>query len=116
MTANLINILLLLVAAMGGWLFWSWRKQEEYAKRHILHLCKGESLQFLDLSRVKGKPVWNRGLAWQAEFSFGFSSDGETRYEGTIYMVNLKCVSKELPVYRVPQEPSPEPERGYNQW
>lgn len=101
MTEALWNIILLLIAAMGGWLFWSWRKQEEYAKRHILQLCKRESLQFLDVARAHGKFGWYHGLVWKAEFTFGFSSDGETRYEGIIYMTNLKCATYSLPPYRI---------------
>ena len=106
MTDALQYVILLLIACLGAWLFWSWRKQEEFAKRQIQHICKQASLQFLDVARHSGKVSFKHGLQWQAEFVFGFSSDGETRYEGVVTLLNFHLKDYQLPPHRLPPEES----------
>ncbi|MCC5856275.1 MAG: DUF3301 domain-containing protein [Idiomarina sp.] len=101
---DLWNILILLGLFIFAASFWNWRRQDEQARLHALALCKHHKLQFLDIARIKGFPTLTGGPGWQATFQFGFSSDGESRYEGTLLMRNLRLVDVELPVYRTAQD------------
>ncbi|WP_113906209.1 DUF3301 domain-containing protein [Aliidiomarina celeris] len=105
MVFELLNVLWLLCAATAGALFWNWRRQDEWARKYAAHVCKKNDLQLLDVARQTGRFRYQKGWAWQAEFSFGFSSDGESRYEGTLTLRNLHLAGVQLPPHRW-QEPA----------
>lgn len=102
---NLTDLVLLLLLLVVVVLFWNWRRQEEQARHHAQRVCQQHELQLLDLARQSGRLVLHRGPAWRAEFSFGFSSDGETRYEGVLTLHNLQLADVALPAHRVNAPP-----------
>lgn len=104
---DLSTIALLALVALVALIFWQLRQQDEFAHAHAVRYCKQEGLQLLDIARVRSRPVWaRRGPAWQADFMLGFSSDGQSRYEGTLRMLNLHLQRVDLPVFREPTSPT----------
>jgi len=105
---NLFDLVLLFsfLAICGS--FWQWRQQDEAARNYAQQLCKRHELQLLDIARKTGRPSWQKGPGWLAEFQFGFSSDGEMRYEGSIDLFNLRLKESYIPPHRTPTE-LPEP-------
>lgn len=100
---DLSSVVLLALVALVALLFWQRRQQDEYAHAHAMRYCKQEQLQLLDIARIQGRLIWTRrGPAWQADFILGFSSDGQSRYEGTLRMLNLQLQRVDLPVFREP--------------
>lgn len=101
---NLTDLMLLFgfIGVCGA--FWQWRQQDEAARQYALQLCKRHELQFLDIARRKGRPRWQKGFGWLAVFQFGFSSDGEMRYEGTLDLFNLRLQDTYIPPHRTPTD------------
>lgn len=100
---DLSSVLLLALIVVIAMLFWQWRQQNEFAHAHAARYCKQEGLQLLDVARISGRLVWSkRGPAWRADFILGFSSDGQSRYEGTMRLLNLRLQSVDMPVFREP--------------
>lgn len=88
------------IATIAG-LFWQFRRLGERAQAHAQHYCKQHKLQYLDIARQHGKfRLSRRGPVWQTEFTFGFSSDREHRYEGTLIYANTRLQRVDMPVYR----------------
>lgn len=105
MSANLIDVLVLLGLFLLGYLFWQWRLQEEHARRHAEQICAKNKVQFLDIARTTGKFAFKPKLGWQAKFTFGFSSDSKSRYEGSITLINLYLQNSQLPPFRFHANP-----------
>lgn len=105
MSANLIDVLALLGLFLLGYLFWQWRLQEEHARRHAEQICAKNKVQFLDIARTAGKFALKPKLGWQAQFTFGFSSDSKSRYEGSITLINLFLQTSQLPPFRFHANP-----------
>lgn len=100
---DLSSVILLALVALVALLFWQRRQQHEYAHAHAVRYCNKEQLQLLDIARTQGRLAWTRrGPAWQTDFVIGFSSDGQSRYEGTLRMLNLQLQGVDLPVFREP--------------
>jgi hypothetical protein len=100
---SLLDVLLLLGLLLLGWIFWQHRQQSESAYRHAAHYCKQQGLQLLDVRRDRTR--WSfkgRQPGWRVTFKMGFSSDGETRYEGDLELHNQQLIGVELPPFRVP--------------
>ncbi|RUO77314.1 DUF3301 domain-containing protein [Idiomarina seosinensis] len=100
---NLVDVLVLLAIVLVGWVFWQHRQQSESADRHARYYCKQQQLQFLDVRRDKTR--WSfkgRQPGWRATFKMGFSSDGETRYEGNLELHNQQLIGVDLPAFREP--------------
>lgn len=100
MNANLFDVLMLLLALLGAYLFWQWRLQEEHARKHAEAICKKYNVQFLDIARSHGKPRFTPRTGWEAGFQFGFSSDIQTRYEGELILLNLNLRDVTMPPHR----------------
>ncbi|RUO42291.1 DUF3301 domain-containing protein [Pseudidiomarina aestuarii] len=101
----LADVILLLGLCFGGYLFWQGRRQAEAAQQHARRYCQQEGLQFLDLAWQASRPHrWGRRMGWQSRYNFGFSSDGESRYEGEITLLNLSLQRVSTPPYRLPTE------------
>jgi len=98
---NLFDVVLLLLILFFAYLFWQWRRQDEHARKYADIYCQQNKLQLLDVARVKGRPAYRRGLAWQADFQFDFSGDRESRYTGTLTMLNLRLKNVHVPPHRV---------------
>lgn len=101
---DLTTVLLLMLVAVIALLFWQLRQQSERAHFFAVQFCKQNQLQLLDISRRSGKLSWQKqGPAWLADYNFGFSSDHEQRYEGTLRMANLQLRKIDTPVFREPK-------------
>ncbi|MGM0480627.1 MAG: DUF3301 domain-containing protein [Pseudomonadota bacterium] len=99
----LFDVLLLLLIALFVWVFWQHRQQSESAYRHAARYCKQQRLQLLDVRRDTTR--WSfkgRQPGWRATFKMGFSSDGETRYEGDLELHNQQLIGVQLPPFRDP--------------
>ncbi|RUO25402.1 DUF3301 domain-containing protein [Aliidiomarina minuta] len=113
---DLTNVLLLMLIAVIALLFWQLRQQSERAHYFAVQFCKQNQLQLLDISRRKGKFSWQkRGPTWLADYNFGFSSDHEQRYEGTLRMANLQLRKIDTPVFREPEPAAPASSTSYEQ-
>lgn len=102
-------LLFILVGIAVG--FWLWRKQDEFARNHAIRICQRNHLQLLDIARKKSYPSFKYGISWLAQYQFGFSSDGETRYEGQLELRGFRLSHSELPPYRVPVETQEAPKK-----
>ncbi|WP_194755844.1 DUF3301 domain-containing protein [Aliidiomarina indica] len=105
MNINLMELVALLALLLFGYLFWQWRLQEEFARKHAEMLCKRHDIQFLDIARSSGRPRFSPKPGWEARFVFGFSSDTQSRYEGEIMLLNRHLRDYSLPTYRTATEP-----------
>ena len=85
------------------YLFWLQRKQDERAILLAKHLCKKHQLQYLDCGRLQHKLERRQGrLRWLTHYGVDFSSDGESRYQGTLSLSGLQYAAFDLPAYRLP--------------
>jgi len=101
---NLVDVVLLLALVLLANVFWQWRQQAERANAYALRYCQQHQLQLLDVYRSGGKLSWKKSaVGWQAQFSFSFSSDGESRYEGDLWLFNHKLQHIAVPPYRLPE-------------
>ncbi|EKE84858.1 DUF3301 domain-containing protein [Idiomarina xiamenensis] len=100
---TLFDAWLLIAIGLLGWLFWLWRQQSERARQQAQRYCQQQQLQLLEVYRGKGRFCRHQGrLGWLSHFQFDFSSDGESRYQGDLWMFNGKLTSIETPAYRLP--------------
>ena len=100
---NLLDVIVFLDLLLAVLVFWQHRQQSESAQKHAIYYCKQQGLQFLDIRR--DKTHWSfKGSqpGWRSTFKLGFSSDGETRYEGDLTLHNQRLIGVELPPFRVP--------------
>lgn len=102
LTTIILIVLLCFIAAT----FWHIRQLGELAQQHAQRYCSQQQLQFLDIARQQlrlslgRKELKSLGIYWRTEYSFGFSSDREHRYEGVLVMANRRLLHIETPVYR----------------
>ncbi|WP_322407340.1 DUF3301 domain-containing protein [Idiomarina sp. PL1-037] len=102
---NLLDVIVLLALATAIWVFWQHRQQSESAQKHALFYCKQQGLQFLDIRREDTRWSFKGSQpGWRSTFKMGFSSDGETRYEGDLTLHNQRLVGVELPPFRIPAQ------------
>ena len=100
---SLLDVIIFLVLLLAVWVFWQHRQQSESAQKHAVYYCKQQGLQFLDIRRDKTRWSFKGSQpGWRSTFKLGFSSDGETRYEGDLTLHNQKLVGVELPPCRMP--------------
>ena len=97
------NIYYLLIAFLVCWYFIYLRKISEVGRIHAQQYCKKENLQFIAVARKYSRPSFSRknGLFMQSAFDFEFSGDGESSYQGIIYLKGVKLDSVFLPAYRI---------------
>ncbi len=99
----LSDAIVLLCVALVIVLFWQGRRQAEYARRYAQQYCKQNQLQFLDIAWKRGRIAKiGRHIGWLSDYEFAFSSDGESRYEGNISLINLRLRDVSTPPYRLP--------------
>ena len=102
---QLSDAITLILIGFVGWLFWQGRRQAEQAKRYAERYCQQHELQFLDIAWSHGRPAKRgRHFGWLSHYQFAFSSDGESRYEGTMTLLNLRLDEVITPPYRLPAE------------
>lgn len=98
------DVVLLLLLLGCAALFWQWRRQAELAGTYARRYCQQHQLQLLEIHRASGKLSWHRSApGWSALFIFDFSSDGESRYQGQLWLFNLHLQQIEVPPYRLPE-------------
>jgi len=96
---SLIILLFIFVIALQ---FWRLRGISEHTVAFAQRYCQKEGLQFISLARHKTRlHIYRAKPDWQVNYQLEFSSDGETRYLGTISTHGKQILSVDLPVFRV---------------
>ena len=97
------NIYILLLIGLVCWGLVYLRKIEEIALNIIMLYCKKENLQFIAQARRSSKVKFSKtkGIYLSTIIDFEFSGDGESSYDGVLYLKGLKIQKFELPPYRV---------------
>ncbi len=99
---NLLDVLLLVLIAAGGALFWRIRMISEAANRYLSQYCNTQHLHLISVARRLTRPMLYRGkLDWRSEFDFEFSSTGQNCYTGTLVMNGLTVISTDTPPHRI---------------
>lgn len=86
-------------------LWWHNLKIREYATRQVRAYCHRQNIQFLDESVAlkslsPGRNQHGR-LELQRCYQFSFTSTGEERYQGQVYLHGRRVVAFELPPHRI---------------
>lgn len=86
-----------------GWHFFYQRKLAEIARRYVHKYCEGNDIQFLSIAKTKSRLRFGekQGLRWHNEYTFEFSGDRDSKYEGTLILNGTKVSNIDLPVYKV---------------
>lgn len=97
------NILYLLVAIIVVYFFWYQRSLSETAKQHAVRYCEKHNVQLLSIALVKRKLSRNsRGrVAFETEYVFEFSGDGESKYEGFITLKDKHLANVDMPAFKI---------------
>lgn len=97
------NIYYLLAAFLIVWYFLYLRKISEAGQNHAQLHCKKENLQFISVARKSTRPSFDKvhGLFMKSTFEFEFSGDGESSYQGILFLNGIKLESVVLPPYRI---------------
>lgn len=93
--------LLLLASLAGmGWFWWDSLQKRELAVRAARAVCERASVQFLDdsvaLSRMKLRRDSNQRARVYREYSFDYSSVGDDRQAGRVYLLGEIVLSADL--------------------
>jgi len=100
---NLVDIWFALGFFCVAWHFYHQRKIAEIARHYIVTYCEKNSLQFISIAKVKSR-LSNRpnsGLVWCNDYSFEFSGDGESSYQGSLVMHGTRIHDVDMPPYRI---------------
>ncbi|WP_115717945.1 DUF3301 domain-containing protein [Gallaecimonas mangrovi] len=89
--------LFLLLAAIGIFLFWRLRQQEEWARNSAKQLCQRQQLQMLDVALVKRQ--WQKGKLLH-HYLLDFSLAPEERYQAHFVMHGRRVIDVQWPVMR----------------
>ncbi|WP_440053645.1 DUF3301 domain-containing protein [Pseudoalteromonas sp. T1lg65] len=94
-------IFILVTSAIA--LFWYSRQIAEAANRHAKHQAEQLNVQLLSVACTKRRigVLRNGKLGIKSQFLFEFSSDGESSYQGTLFLENERLVKKDLPAHKV---------------
>ncbi|QUI71616.1 DUF3301 domain-containing protein [Pseudoalteromonas sp. M8] len=94
---------LFIIVSSGIALFWYSRQIAEAANRHAQYQAESLQVQLLSVACIKRRfGVLKDGkLGIKSQFMFEFSSDGESAYQGKLYLENERLVKKELPAYKI---------------
>jgi hypothetical protein len=97
------NIYILLLIGLVCWGFIYLRKIEEVALKIITLYCQKENLQFIAQARRTSSLKFSKtkGVYLSTIFDFEFSGDGESSYDGVVYLRGLKLENIVMPPYRV---------------
>ena len=92
----------LLFAGLGGlaWFWWDSLQKRELAVRAARTVCERASVQFLDdsvaLSKMRLRRDSNHRATLYREYSFDYSSVGDDRQAGRIYLLGKTLLSADL--------------------
>lgn len=103
---TLEQIMLMVVAGFGAWVFWQQLAIREMALRHALAACEKNDVQLLDqgvgLNKLKIAKLAGGGFGLLREYGFEFTSTGEQRYAGKISMIGKTLQGTQLEAFREP--------------
>ncbi|MCP3427762.1 DUF3301 domain-containing protein [Opacimonas viscosa] len=105
MAISLLEILLIVIfCALTVW-FWRIRENAERVRQFAQQYCQNHHLQFISIAR-KNITFWpkNDKKVGLIEYSFCFSGDKETAYEGIISVYKGKIKQIDLPAYRINED------------
>jgi len=92
--------LFLVVLAVLAWFWWDSLQKRELAVRAARSVCERASVQLLDdsvvLSRMRLKRDKNQRAKLYREFSFEYSSVGDDRQAGRVYLLGEIVLSADL--------------------
>jgi hypothetical protein len=92
--------LLLAFVALLAWSTWDNLQKREIALRAARAVCQRAGVQFLDdsvaLSKIKLRRDSNQRAQLYREFSFEYSSVGDDRQAGRVYLLGEKLLSADL--------------------
>ncbi len=92
--------LLLASLAALAWFWWDSLQKRELAVRAARAVCERSGVQFLDdsvaLSRMRLKRDSNHRARLYREFSFDYSSVGDDRQAGRVYLLGEVVLSADL--------------------
>lgn len=92
---------LLLASLVGlGWFWWDSLQKRELAVRAARAVCERSSVQFLDdsvaLSRMRLRRDGSQRARIYREYSFDYSSVGDDRQAGRVYLLGEVVLSADL--------------------
>ncbi len=92
--------LLLVGLAALAWFWWDSLQKRELAVRAARAVCERSSVQFLDdsvaLSKMRLRRDANQRARLYREYSFDYSSMGEDRQAGRVYLLGETLLSADL--------------------
>ena len=97
------NIYLLLIIALILWYFVHMRKIAESARKFAIQHCQKEQLQFIAIARSSNRLKFSKrlGLYFETAFTFEFSGDGQSEYQGTVTLAGYRLINIDMPAYRI---------------
>ncbi|MGH1486052.1 MAG: DUF3301 domain-containing protein [Cellvibrionaceae bacterium] len=102
MTLN--DIFLFTLVAIVVYFFWTHANMSRVARAAARRYCEKEGVQFLDqnvlLKNISIKPSPHSLFALRRAYRFEFSSVGDTRYEGNIFLMGNRIEHIELQPYK----------------
>lgn len=101
MELSLVNITVTIaIIACIVW-FWQIRDYAELARNFAQQYCQNHDLQFISIARSRITLWPGKQRFGLVEYSFCFSGDKESAYEGSIFVYKGKISKIELPAYKV---------------
>ena len=101
---TLEQMILIVLVGFGAWIFWRQLAIRELALRHANAACDKSDVQLLDqsigLSKLRFKKLAGGGFGLLREYRFEFSSTGERRYTGRIFIVGHTLQRVEMDAFR----------------
>ena len=83
-----------------GWLWWDGLKKRELAVQAARALCQRAGVQFLDetvaLKRLRMRRDEQQRMRFFREFAFEYSSSGDDRLPGRVYLLGDRVVEVNL--------------------
>ena len=108
MQFDLIDLIVLSLAASLMLAWWRFRQQHERITRITARYCAQNKLQLLDetisFTAVFPKRLSNGHLGLRWRYRFEFTATGSERYIGTCTCIANKQPEFQLPPYRMPDE------------
>ena len=101
---TLEDSIILTVLAFICWVFWQQLAIRERAFSYAQELCEKHTVQLLDqsigLASIRFKRLTRGGWGLVRQYQFEFSSTGEHRYTGRIFMVGKAIQHFEMDAFR----------------
>jgi ABC-type nickel/cobalt efflux system permease component RcnA len=103
---TLEQIILIVLAGFGAWIFWRQLAIREMALQHANAACSRADVQLLDqsigLSKLRLSKLSGGGFGVLREYHFEFTSTGERRYVGCVFMIGQTLQRVQMDAFREP--------------